>query len=162
MRAVKYATVRKGDSLHGALVDGDRVSIVNTASAIEAWTHRDNLHTMEEYSLGSVHFARVSPTPAHIICIGLNYRSHIAQLGRPVPQYPTLFAKYPTTLTGPIDDIVMPAISRRINGEVELAVVIGRTVHREPVQKARTAIAGYTVANDMSMRDWQHRTSETF
>jgi acylpyruvate hydrolase len=103
-------------------------------------------------------FAPVVPRPGKIICVGLNYRSHILETGRELPEYPTLFAKFAETLTGPHDDIVIPSVSERVDWEVELGVVIGRPVYRATPAEAKGAIAGYTVVNDVSMRDWQRRT----
>jgi acylpyruvate hydrolase len=98
--------------------------------------------------------------PGKTICVGLNYRSHILEMGRPLPEHPTLFAKFPEVLTGPYDDIELPAVSREVDWEVELGVVVGRPCRRVTPEQARAAIAGYTVVNDVSMRDWQWRTTE--
>ncbi|WP_432840523.1 fumarylacetoacetate hydrolase family protein [Dactylosporangium sp. CA-092794] len=157
---MRFATIREGGTLSGAVVHGRRVVKVDAGTAVEAFLRRDRLTELAEYDYDRVRLASVSPAPAHILCVGLNYRSHIEELGRPAPQYPAVFAKFASTLTGPGDDIVLPSISDHIDGEVELTVVIGRTVRREPVESAAGAIAGYTVANDLSLRDWQHRTSE--
>ncbi len=99
-------------------------------------------------------------TPTKVICLGLNYQSHIQELGRELPAHPTLFAKFARTLTGPHDPLPMPPESSQVDWEVELALVIGRTVRRASAEEAPSAIAGYTVANDISMRDWQWRTDE--
>ena len=103
-------------------------------------------------------FAPVVPRPGKIICVGLNYRAHILETGRDLPQYPTLFAKFADTLTGAHDDLVLPSVSDAVDWEVELGVIIGRPVHRATADEAEAAIAGYTVVNDVSMRDWQRRT----
>src|SRR2546430_8147437 len=103
-------------------------------------------------------FAPVLTSPSKIICVGLNYRSHILETGRELPEYPTLFAKFTETLMGPRDDLVIPSVSERVDWEVELGVVIGRPVYRATPEEASAAIAGYTVINDVSMRDWQRRT----
>ena len=103
-------------------------------------------------------FAPVVLRPGKVLCVGLNYRSHILETGRELPQYPTLFAKYADTLMGPRDDLVLPSVSERVDWEAELGVVIGRPVYRATPQEAAAAIAGYTVLNDVSMRDWQRRT----
>ena len=71
-------------------------------------------------------FAPVVTRPGKVICVGLNYRSHILETGRELPEYPTLFAKFAETLTGPHDDIAIPSVSERVDWEVELGVVIGR------------------------------------
>ncbi len=103
-------------------------------------------------------FAPVVPRPGKIICVGLNYRAHILETGRELPRYPTLFAKFADTLTGARDDLVLPSVSEKVDWEVELGVVIGRPVYRATAAEAEAAIAGYTVVNDVSMRDWQERT----
>jgi acylpyruvate hydrolase len=105
-------------------------------------------------------FAPVVLRPSKIICVGLNYREHILETGRELPEYPTLFAKFADTLLGPRDDLVLPAVSERVDWEAELGVVIGRPVHRASRDEAAAAIAGYTVTNDVSMRDWQRRTAQ--
>ena len=103
-------------------------------------------------------FAPVVPRPGKIICVGLNYRAHIAETGREMPEYPTLFAKFADTLMGARDDLVLPSVSEKVDWEVELGVIIGRPLYRATPAEAAAAIAGYTVVNDVSMRDWQHRT----
>jgi acylpyruvate hydrolase len=75
-----------------------------------------------------------------------------------MPEYPTLFTKYPEALLGPGDDLVIPAVSDRVDWEVELGVIVGAPVRRATAEQAKAAIAGYTVTNDISMRDWQRRT----
>ncbi|OZC52486.1 2-hydroxyhepta-2,4-diene-1,7-dioate isomerase [Rhodococcus sp. WWJCD1] len=101
------------------------------------------------------------PAPAKVICCGLNYGEHIAETGRDLPTHPTLFTKFADSLTGPTDDVVIPG---DVSGdwEAELAVVVGRTLKRASRSEAADAILGYTVANDVSMRDWQKRTLQWF
>jgi len=103
-------------------------------------------------------FAPLVPRAAKVLCVGLNYRAHILETGRDLPQYPTLFAKFARTLLGARDDLVLPEVSDRVDWEVELGVVIGRPIYRASQDEAAAAIAGYTVTNDVSMRDWQSRT----
>ena len=98
--------------------------------------------------------------PGKVICVGLNYRSHIEEMGRAFPDHPTLFAKFADTLTGPYDDLVLPRVSAEVDWEVELGVVIGRPVRSVEEDEAADCIAGYTVVNDISMRDWQWRTTQ--
>jgi acylpyruvate hydrolase len=95
-----------------------------------------------------------------VICVGLNYRAHIAETGREPPEYPTLFAKFADSLLGARDDLVLPSVSERVDWEAELGVIIGRPLYRATADQAAAAIAGYTVVNDVSMRDWQRRTSQ--
>ena len=99
-------------------------------------------------------------TPQKVICVGLNYKSHILEMGRELPSYPTLFTKFQDTLIGANDDLVLPAESTSIDWEAELGVVVGSVVRRADEKEAGQAIAGYTVVNDISMRDWQWQTTQ--
>ena len=99
--------------------------------------------------------------PAKIVCCGLNYHDHIVETGRDVPEFPTLFAKFADTLTAPEADIVIDG-SARVDWEAELAVVVGAPLWRATAAEAESAILGYTVANDVSCRDWQSRTLQWF
>ena len=112
------------------------------------------------WPVGEVGWAAVVPIPGKIVCVGLNYRPHILEMGRQLPEHPTLFAKYPEALVGPYDDIELPAESHAVDWEAELAVVIGRTVRRADDHSAAAAIAGFTAINDVTMRDWQYRTPQ--
>ncbi|KQO10299.1 hypothetical protein ASF06_08975 [Agreia sp. Leaf244] len=108
-------------------------------------------------------WAPVVPAPSKIVCVGLNYRNHILEMGRELPEFPTLFAKYPEALIGAHDEIVLPEYaSHAVDWECELAVVIGRTARRLSEDEAADAIAGYSVLNDVTMRDFQYRTPEWF
>ena len=110
---------------------------------------------------GGVTYAPPVLRPSKILCVGLNYASHILEMGRELPTHPTLFAKFADSLTGPYDDIVVPAAgSEAVDWEAELAVIIGAEVRGASREEAGSAIAGYTVMNDVSMRDWQNRTVE--
>jgi acylpyruvate hydrolase len=100
------------------------------------------------------------PNPSKVVLVGLNYRTHIQEMGRDLPEYPTLFAKYAETLIGARDDIQRPAETDAFDWEVELAVVVGRQVRRATEAEAENAIAGFTVLNDITARDWQFRTKE--
>lgn len=110
--------------------------------------------------LDSVRLAPVVPRPAKIICVGLNYAKHIAEMGRSRPDHPTLFAKYALSLIGPYDDIVLPSVSTKLDWEVELGLVIGAPTRRVSPAEALAGIAGWTVFNDVSARDWQNRTTQ--
>lgn len=112
------------------------------------------------HRLADVNLGPVIPSPAKVICLGLNYVSHITEMGRELPTHPTLFAKYAIALTGPTDVIPLPPESVAVDWEAELAVVVGTSVRRASVEDAGRAIAGYTAANDISMRDWQNRTPQ--
>jgi 2-keto-4-pentenoate hydratase/2-oxohepta-3-ene-1,7-dioic acid hydratase in catechol pathway len=95
--------------------------------------------------------------PATIVCIGLNYAKHAAEGGKPPPERPVWFMKLPGAVTGPGEPIRLPVKqpSTRVDYEAELAIVLGRTAHNVPREKAFDYILGYTCANDVSARDWQ-------
>ncbi len=101
------------------------------------------------------------PRPAKVICCGLNYGEHIRETGRELPSHPTLFVKYADSLVGPTDDVSLQA-GTDVDWEAELAVVVGATIRGADRATAAAAIAGYTVANDVSVRDWQYRTLQWF
>jgi acylpyruvate hydrolase len=98
--------------------------------------------------------------PGKVICLGLNYRDHAAESGMAVPEYPVLFHKVAGSLIGHNQPIVVPRISSKIDYEGELAIIIGRRGKYIAEDEAYTYIAGYTVANDVSARDLQFRTSQ--
>jgi len=112
------------------------------------------------YPLKGADFAPVVPNPSKVICVGHNYSNHIKEMGRELPAYPTLFPKFADSLIGAHDDIVKPAETDALDWEVELVVVIGKPVRRASEEQAAAAIAGFTVMNDVSVRDWQFRTVE--
>jgi 2-keto-4-pentenoate hydratase/2-oxohepta-3-ene-1,7-dioic acid hydratase in catechol pathway len=93
--------------------------------------------------------------PQKIICIGLNYSDHAEEQGVDLPERPLLFAKWPNTLIGPGDPIVIPPITERVDYEAELGVVISERASRVSVENALDAVAGYVCTNDVSARDLQ-------
>lgn len=113
-----------------------------------------------QHRFGDLDLAPVVPRPSKVVCVGLNYKTHILEMGRDLPEHPTLFAKFPATLTGPYDDIPLPPEDDALDWEAELTVVVGQRCRRVPEYAAGAMIAGYTVANDVSMRTWQFRTKE--
>jgi 2-keto-4-pentenoate hydratase/2-oxohepta-3-ene-1,7-dioic acid hydratase in catechol pathway/catechol 2,3-dioxygenase-like lactoylglutathione lyase family enzyme len=96
--------------------------------------------------------------PRKFLAIGLNYADHIAESGMEAPQFPVFFNKQVTCVVGPDDDVHMPRVSSLLDYEGELAVVIGTRCRHVPADRAHEAILGYTIANDVSVRDWQVRT----
>ncbi|MBZ4319269.1 fumarylacetoacetate hydrolase family protein [Streptomyces huiliensis] len=102
---------------------------------------------------------RVGPPVARIgkiVCVGLNYRAHVAEIGARTPAEPVLFLKAPDTVVGPDDPVLVPPGSLKTDWEAELAVVIGRTARRLATdEEALDAVAGYTISNDLSERAYQ-------
>jgi 2-keto-4-pentenoate hydratase/2-oxohepta-3-ene-1,7-dioic acid hydratase in catechol pathway len=93
--------------------------------------------------------------PEKIVCVGLNYRDHAEEQGTELPEAPLLFAKWPNTLIGPGEPIVIPPITKQVDYEAELGVVIGRRVRGTSAENALDAVAGYLCLNDVSARDLQ-------
>lgn len=93
--------------------------------------------------------------PSKIIGIGRNYVAHAQELGNPMPAVPIVFFKPPTSLIGDGDTILLPDVSRRVEFEAEIGVVIGRRLHHAGLEEAERGIAGYTCVNDVTCRDLQ-------
>ena len=160
---MRFATIRAGGGTTAARLEGDALVPLAASDVGELLARGNPAAAAERPGAGPVpaseaSFAPVVTRPSKVLCVGLNYRAHILETGRELPEYPTLFAKFADTLLGAHDDLVLPAVSERVDWEVELGVVIGRPIHRASRDEAAAAIAGYTVTNDVSMRDWQRRT----
>jgi acylpyruvate hydrolase len=135
---------------------GDLLRADGGLASARAARERDAVDVPE----ASARLTRPIVDPRKVLCVGLNYLDHIEEMRRDRPIHPTLFAKHADTLTGPAADITLPAASSKVDWEAELVVVIGRPLFHADARDAATAIAGYTIANDVSMRDWQSRTLE--
>ena len=110
-----------------------------------------------------VRLAAPVPAPGKIVGVARNYAAHGAELGQQAaPSEPVLFLKAPSAVAGPEDDIVIPAASEQTDYEGELAVVIGRRGRRVPAAQALSLVAGYTIANDVSARDFQGQRGQHF
>ena len=133
---------------------------LGTLLAVPGWQEIAAKADGARHQLEGADLAPVVPTPSKVLCVGLNYASHIKEMGRDLPAYPTLFAKFAETLTGPYDDVELPAADHAIDWEAELVVVIGKQARRVSEAEAGEYIAGYTAANDISMRSYQFRTKE--
>jgi 2-keto-4-pentenoate hydratase/2-oxohepta-3-ene-1,7-dioic acid hydratase in catechol pathway len=95
--------------------------------------------------------------PSRIICVGRNYSEHTREMGNIESPWPETFLRLPSTVIGPHDEIRLPAVSEQVDYEGELAVLIGRGGRHIPAAEAEQAILGYTIVNDVSVRDWQRR-----
>ncbi len=163
---MKLATIRTATTTSAAVVSGDELVEVEGYGDVGAllgdarWREHAASAAGPRHAINVASFAPLVVRPDKVICVGLNYRSHIEEMGNALPEFPTLFAKFTGALIGANDDIAVPIESEKVDWEVELGIVIGRTVRRASPEQARSAIAGYTVVNDISMRDWQRRTVE--
>jgi 2-keto-4-pentenoate hydratase/2-oxohepta-3-ene-1,7-dioic acid hydratase in catechol pathway len=116
--------------------------------------------TAPDFALDAIEFLPVIPNPNKIICVGLNYRDHIAETGRTVSEKPVLFARFSDSQVGHQQAIIRPRVSERLDFEGELAVIIGKAGRHISTQSALQHVAGYSCYNDGSIRDWQSHTSQ--
>lgn len=142
----------------GTLIEIDGFADVGALLASDGWEATARAAGGATHALDGADLAAVVPAPGKIICVGHNYRNHIKEMGREIPDHPTLFAKYAESLIGPYDDLALPEESDAVDWEAELAVVIGKKGRRISEADAADHIAGYSVLNDVSMRDYQFRT----
>ncbi len=161
---MRFASCARDGRRFAALVDGDVVRPLRdidelgprTPSAVLA----DPPLSEERFRLDEVALRPVIPAPGKIICLGLNYREHVAEGVYEVPDYPVLFSKFADALVAPGAPIVLPPESSAPDYEAELAFVVGRYVRRASAASALEAVGGYTIANDVTMRDYQYRTHQ--
>lgn len=113
-----------------------------------------------DHPLNKISFAPVIPDPGKIICVGLNYRDHVAEVGRAVTEKPALFARFACSQVGHGQPLVKPSVSDDFDYEGELAVIIGKTGRHIPASRALEHVAGYACYNEGSVRDWQRHTSQ--
>jgi acylpyruvate hydrolase len=162
---MRLATIRTAAGTRAVRIDGGTAvecpaEDVGALLADPDWAALAAAATGPEHVVAELDYAPVVPRPSKIICVGLNYRTHITEMGRELPAYPTLFAKYPEAVIGANDTLTLPQESDEIDWEAELAVVIGRPTRHADRTAAIAAIAGYTIINDVTLRDWQFRTRE--
>ncbi|MGB9034964.1 MAG: fumarylacetoacetate hydrolase family protein [Paeniglutamicibacter sp.] len=170
---MKLATLRRPgatDQTFAALIEGDAAFELSGFDDVGAFlgapeeARLDSLDSAVDFGtaipLSEADYAPLIVNPAKVYCIGLNYRNHIAEVGKEEPKFPTIFTKFASSLTGANDGIEIPAEDHRIDWEGELAVIIGEPGRRIAEADAHQHIAGYAVSNDVSMRGYQGRTTE--
>ncbi|MDQ0678478.1 acylpyruvate hydrolase [Arthrobacter pascens] len=161
---MRLLTLRTSDGTKAVRQDGGTLTEIDGFSDVgallkdAAWEEKAKGASGATHALDGADLAAVVPFPGKIICVGHNYRNHIQEMGREIPEHPTLFAKYAESLIGPNDDLALPQESDTVDWEAELAVVIGKKGRRITEADAQDHIAGYSVLNDISMRDYQFRT----
>ncbi len=173
MRIARFS-VGDDDRL-GVIVDGGVIDVArhlpdlptDTIGLIRDWRrHEARLAALvdapADLALGDVRLLAPIARPGKILCVGLNYADHIAEANLPAPAEQLWFAKAGTGAAGPFDPIELPPVSDQLDYEAELVVVIGRRCRHLPRDRAAEAIFGYCVGNDVSVRDWQTRTSQFF
>ena len=163
---MQLGTIRTDDGTTAVRVDGEEVvqlsfddvgEILREGSLEYAGRAKG-----DRLPLSSVDWAPVVVEPNKIICVGMNYADHVAEMGNVAPAHPTCFAKFSGSLIGAYDKIHLPSpdVSLQNDWEAELAIVIGTEVRSVSPQSAVNYVAGYTAMNDFSVRDWQKRTSQ--
>lgn len=162
---MRLATVRIDGELRAARVNTDTLTVLKHAGADEVLKAQLDWGLLaeqdgDEIAIEDADFAPVVANPGKIVCVGLNYSEHAGEAHRELPSYPILFAKYTEALIGAHDDILIPAVSAKVDWEAELTIVIGRPARYVSESQAPDHIAGYTVANDISIRDWQRRSTQ--
>ena len=149
------------DAFQVGRIDGDEVVVGGPLDA--TGRTRQELETIlvwdSQQRPERIALRHVIPAPAvfpgKVVCVGLNYREHVAEGGRPGPDRPLLFSKFANTVIADGEPIVRPEGTHALDLEVELGVVIGRTTRRVSQDEAMAYVAGYVVVNDVSARDWQ-------
>lgn len=162
---MKLATIRTPEGTRAVRVDGDSLvdlgrSDVGALLAEDGWQDAAAASGETIGTAADADYAPLVPEPRHTFCVGLNYRNHILEMGRDLPEYPTIFSKVSESLIGAHDDIQRPPETEAFDWECELAVIIGAPVRRASEEQAEAAIAGFAVLNDVTVRDWQYRTKE--
>ena len=170
MKLVSFVTA--GHPSYGVVTDdgvvdlgrrlGDRWPTLRTllAKATLAEVERAAHGTRPDFPLDALELVPVIPDPDKIICVGLNYRDHVAETGRTVTDKPALFARFAGSQVGHLQPLVKPKVSDEFDYEGELAVVIGKGGRHIPVERALEHVAGYSCYNEGSVRDWQRHTSQ--
>ncbi len=148
--------VRVGETTAVETGDGDLRALLERPE----WAAHAAAAAGPTHQVDGLDHAPLVPSPEKIVGVGLNSRDLVLEMGNDLPEYPTLFAKYAPALVGAHDDIVLPRVSDKVDWEAELALVIGTPVRHATREQAAAAIAGYTVLNDVSVRDYQNRTKQ--
>ncbi|MPL86097.1 hypothetical protein SDC9_32073 [bioreactor metagenome] len=153
-----YGTVVGSDVLDAGAVPGAQYADLRQVIAADAVAGLAGVGTA--LPLADVTLLPPVPTPEKILCVGLNYLSHIAETGRDRPRHPSIFTRYPSSLVGHGTPLVRPKVSKDFDYEGELAVIIGKAGRHIPAEAAFDHVAGYTCVNEGSIRDYQIHTTQ--
>jgi 2-keto-4-pentenoate hydratase/2-oxohepta-3-ene-1,7-dioic acid hydratase in catechol pathway len=157
-----YGVVKDGGVVELRRRFGDRLPTLRALLSAGALPEAERIarDTAPDFPLDGLQLAPVIPDPDKIICIGMNYRDHVAEVGRTVTEKPALFARFAGSQVGHLQPLVKPAVSDQFDYEGELAVVIGKQGRHIPASRALEHVAGYSCYNEGSVRDWQRHTSQ--
>ena len=143
------------DPLFGILEDDDQIAIISGDPI-----YHGIQKTAAKIELTKVRLLAPVIPRSKIVCVGKNYADHAAEMGSEVPAEPIIFLKPNTSVIGPGDTIVWPAMAPTIDYEAELAIVIGRVCKEVPKERVKDVIFGYTMANDVTTRELQKRDGQ--
>ncbi len=170
MRFVTFETegkVRPGIVANNAICDLSPAGFESVLDLIEAGPEglakAENVAKSSgapQYHLDNVRLLAPLPRPRKLICVGLNYRDHAAETGAQIPQIPTIFNKFPTSIIGPGANIILPKVSKAPDYEAEFAFVIGRGGRNIAAEDWKEHVFGYTIINDVTARDYQRATTQ--
>ncbi|XP_040170740.1 fumarylacetoacetate hydrolase domain-containing protein 2-like [Anopheles arabiensis] len=133
--------------------EGDLITLIRSGVSLDEV--KASAAKAAPLKMDSVELLAPVTNPQKILCVGLNYSGHCEEQNKPIPKEPMFFSKYATTIVGPHDDVIAHKISDQIDWEVELAVIIGKKAKSVAKANAMDYVFGYTVAQDISARDWQ-------
>ena len=162
---MKFVSFRAGDKPGWGVVEGEAVvdlatlapdlkSFLASGAAVPAKPNG------ARHDLASIAFLPTIPVPDKILCVGLNYLSHILEGGREPPPKPTIFTRFANSQAGHLQPLIRPRVSDQLDFEGELAVVIGKRCHHVAKGEAFAVVAGYACYNDGSVRDWQRHSGQ--
>ena len=157
-----YGVVKDGGVVDLGRRLGDRMPTLRSLLEAGALAEAERIagEATADFPLEALELAPVIPNPDKIICVGLNYRDHVAETGRTVTEKPALFGRFAASQVGHLQPLVKPKVSDQFDYEGELAVVIGKAGRHIPVERALEYVAGYSCYNEGSVRDWQRHTSQ--
>jgi 2-keto-4-pentenoate hydratase/2-oxohepta-3-ene-1,7-dioic acid hydratase in catechol pathway len=160
MKLASY--VAGGRECYGAVVGDGVVTMTDHASLRDALAagalgdmRRRAVAAKPDHKLSDIRFLPVIPNPHKILCAGVNYRSHAAEVGRELPKQPSMFIRFTDTLIGHDGQMIRPKLSDNFDYEGELTMVIGKGGRHIPIERALDHVAGYTILVDGSVRDYQ-------
>ncbi|NNV06399.1 fumarylacetoacetate hydrolase family protein [Geobacillus sp. C56-T2] len=151
----------RAEQLAAALVPTDTIGLLEGGEkSLEEAQKAVEFALAHGLTIDRAHVKMEAPVlkPNKIICVGHNYREHILEMKRELPEYPVIFAKFSNAIIGPEDDIPLPPITSQLDYEAEFAFVIGKRARNVKQADALEYVAGYTIVNDVTARDLQRRT----
>ena len=154
---MRVARFRHHGTIRTGLVRGSEIAPVG-GDVLDVLAARSTEPSGPGVALADVELLAPIAQPPKFLAIGLNYADHLAETGMEPPTFPMFFNKQRTCVIGPHDPIHVPRVSDRVDYEGELGIVIGRQCRHVPAERAPEVIAGYTVINDVTVRDWQMKS----